>query len=211
MDPKRYQRLKDLVDQALELPEIERDIFLQENCGDVDLLSEARDLLLHYRPETEGAAGGVGLTANLPDMVNRKIGPYQIIKPLGEGGMGAVYLAAQSAPLRRKVALKIIKLGMDTREVIARFESERQALALMDHPNIAKVYDAGATDEGRPFFVMEYIPGVPLNQYCDDHQLGLRQRLDLFIQVCGGVQHTHRKGIIHRDLKPGNICITWIS
>ncbi len=211
MDPKRYQRLKDLVDQALELPEIERDIYLQNSCGDADLLSEARDLLHHYRPETQGATKNVGLTANLPDMVNRKIGPYQIIKPLGEGGMGVVYLAAQSAPLRRKVAVKIIKLGMDTREVIARFESERQALALMDHPNIAKVYDAGATDEGRPFFVMEYIPGIPLNQYCDDHQQGLRQRLDLFIRVCGGVQHAHQKGIIHRDLKPGNILVTEVE
>ncbi|MCK9995899.1 MAG: serine/threonine protein kinase, partial [Candidatus Krumholzibacteria bacterium] len=211
MDPKRYQRLKNLVDRALELPEIERDIFLQENCDDGELLSEARDLLLHYRSETGGTAEVVGQRADLPDMVNRKIGPYQIIKPLGEGGMGVVYLAAQSAPLRRKVALKIIKMGMDTREVIARFESERQALALMDHPNIAKVHDAGATDEGRPFFVMEYIPGVPLNQYCDDHQLGLRQRLDLFIQICGGVQHAHQKGIIHRDLKPGNILVTEVE
>ncbi|MCK9995199.1 MAG: protein kinase [Candidatus Krumholzibacteria bacterium] len=208
MDPSRYQRLKDLVDRALELPEIERDIFLQQNCEDAELLTEARDLLFHYSPDLGGATGGSGMPTDIPEKTDQKIGSYQIIKLLGEGGMGVVYLAAQSAPLRRKVALKVIKLGMDTREVISRFESERQALALMDHPNIAKVYDAGATDEGRPFFVMEYIPGVPLNIFCRDQNLGLRDRLNLFIQVCRGIQHAHNKGIIHRDLKPGNILVT---
>jgi len=211
MDPKRYQRLKNLVNRALELPEIEQDVFLQQECEDIELLAEARDLLLHSTTDPEGPLGDPAKQSDLPEMVGKKIGPYQIIKSLGEGGMGVVYLAGQSAPLRRKVALKVIKLGMDTREVIARFGSERQALALMEHPNIAKVYDAGATDAGRPFFVMEYIPGVPLNRYCDAKKLGLAGRLNLFIQVCSGVQHAHRKGIIHRDLKPGNILVTEVE
>ncbi|MBD3219879.1 protein kinase, partial [bacterium] len=151
---------------------------------------------------------------NIPepqDLTGTTIGPYEITERLGEGGMGVVYLAAQSAPLRRKVAIKVIKLGMDTREVITRFKSERQALALMDHPNIAKVLDAGVTDTGRPYFVMEYIQGVSLTRYCRDHGLGLRRRLDLFIQVCRGVQHAHQKGVIHRDLKPGNILVTEVE
>jgi serine/threonine protein kinase len=137
-----------------------------------------------------------------------QIGPYAILALVGEGGMGSVYKAEQRAPIRRTVALKIIKLGMDTREVIARFESERQALALMDHPNVAKVLDAGATDPGRPYFVMEYVPGEPITMFADRHRLTLRQRLELFIPVCEAVQHAHQKAIIHRDLKPSNILVT---
>ncbi|MCZ6689822.1 MAG: tetratricopeptide repeat protein [Planctomycetota bacterium] len=137
-----------------------------------------------------------------------EIGPYKILEPLGVGGMGAVYLAEQTRPVRRRVALKLIKLGMDTREVVARFESERQALALMDHPNIARVFDAGATDVGRPYFVMEHVRGEPLTDYCDKQRLTTEQRLVLFQQVCDGVQHAHQKGIIHRDLKPSNILVS---
>ena len=121
--------------------------------------------------------------------------------------MGIVYLAEQNHPIRRRVALKVIKQGMDTRHVIARFESERQALALMDHPNIAHVYDAGATPEGRPYFAMEYVPGTPITDYCDKHLLGPRERLDLFIQVCHAVHHAHQKGVIHRDIKPSNVLV----
>jgi eukaryotic-like serine/threonine-protein kinase len=135
------------------------------------------------------------------------VGPYRLIQLLGEGGMGEVWRAQQSEPFHRTVALKLIKAGMDTKAVVARFDSERQALALMQHPNIAKVFDAGATPEGRPYFVMEHVPGLPITDYCDKHRLTLRQRLELFMQVCEGVQHAHHKAIIHRDLKPSNVLV----
>ena len=129
------------------------------------------------------------------------IGHYRILENLGEGGMGIVYKAEQREPVRRIVALKVIKLGMDTHEVVARFEAERQALALMNHPNVAKVFEAGMTETGRPFFAMEHVPGVSLTQYCDNNKLTTRERLELFIPICHAVQHAHQKGIIHRDLK----------
>jgi eukaryotic-like serine/threonine-protein kinase len=134
-------------------------------------------------------------------------GRYQILRPLGEGGMGTVYLAEQREPIRRSVALKVIKLGMDTSQVLARFANERQALAMMDHPNIARIFDAGATPKGRPYFVMEYIEGVPITQYCDRNRMAIRQRLELFLAVCRAVQHAHQKGVIHRDLKPSNVLV----
>src|SRR6202451_2677565 len=139
------------------------------------------------------------------------IGLYRLLQKIGEGGMGEVWLAEQKQPVRRRLASKLIKAGMDTREVVVRFESERQALALMDHPAIAKVFDAGATPEGRPYFVMEYVSGLPITDYCDQHKLTLRQRLELFILVCEGVQHAHQKAIIHRDLKPSNILVTEVD
>jgi len=136
------------------------------------------------------------------------IGPYKLLQPIGEGGMGTVWMAEQTRPVQRKVALKVIKAGMDSRQVIARFEAERQALALMDHPNIAKVLDAGATEKGRPYFVMELVRGIKITDYCDQNNLSTRQRLDLFIEVCQAIQHAHQKGIIHRDIKPSNILVT---
>ena len=136
-----------------------------------------------------------------------QIGPYRILERVGDGGMGVVYRAEQQEPIRRQVALKLIKLGMDTKSVVARFESERQALALMNHPNIAGVLDAGASERGRLYFVMEYVPGVPITEYCDTNRLGTRDRLELFMQVCEGVQHAHQKGIIHRDIKPSNVLV----
>ena len=136
------------------------------------------------------------------------IGRYKLLEKIGEGGMAVVYMAEQTEPIRRKVALKIIKLGMDTRQVIARFEAERQALALMDHPNIAKVLDAGATETGRPYFVMELVTGVSITEYCDKNSLSTKDRLALFLQVCHAVQHAHQKGIIHRDIKPSNVMVT---
>jgi serine/threonine protein kinase len=135
------------------------------------------------------------------------IGPYRLIQRLGVGGMGEIWRAEQTEPFHRTVALKLIKAGMDTKAVVARFDSERQALALMEHPNIAKVFEAGATPEGRPYFVMEYVPGLPITDYCDRHHLTIRERLRLFIQVCQGVQHAHQKAIIHRDLKPSNVLV----
>jgi serine/threonine protein kinase len=139
------------------------------------------------------------------------VGPYQILSVLGEGGMGTVYAAEQHSPIQRRVALKLIKMGMDTREVIARFDAERQSLARMNHPNIAQVFDAGAGDSGQPYFVMELVEGVPLTQYCDRKQLSTKARLELFAQVCDAIQHAHTKGIIHRDIKPGNVLVTEIN
>ena len=135
-------------------------------------------------------------------------GRYQIVRPLGEGGMGTVYLAEQREPIRRRVALKVVKLGMDTGQVLARFAKERQALAMMDHPNIARIFDAGATPKGRPYFVMEYIEGVPITQYCDAKRMTIGQRLEVFLSVCRAVEHAHQKGVIHRDLKPSNVLVT---
>ena len=137
-----------------------------------------------------------------------RIGPYKLREKIGEGGMGVVYLAEQEKPVRRRVALKIIKPGMDTEQVVARFEAERQALALMDHPSIARVFDAGATDTGRPYFVMELVKGVPITEYCDTVHLTPKERLELFIPVCQAIQHAHQKGIIHRDVKPSNVLVT---
>ncbi len=152
----------------------------------------------------------VGFSELLPatEGPGTKIGRYKLLQQIGEGGCGTVFMAEQEEPVRRRVALKVIKLGMDTKSVIARFEAERQALALMDHPNIARVLDAGATDSGRPFFVMELVRGIPITRYCDENKLDTRQRLDLFIRVCHAIQHAHQKGIIHRDIKPSNILVT---
>ena len=139
------------------------------------------------------------------------IGPYHLLERIGQGGMGEVWLAEQKHPVRRRVALKLIKAGMNTREIVTRFESERQALALMDHPAIAKVFDAGSTPQGMPYVVMEYVAGVPITEYCDKHRLAMNERLELFVQVCSGVQHAHQKAIIHRDLKPSNILVTQVD
>ena len=137
-----------------------------------------------------------------------KIGRYELLELIGEGGMGLVYLAEQQEPIRRKVALKIVKLGMDTKQVVARFRAEQQTLALLEHPNIAQVFDAGTTESGRPYFVMEYVEGLPITKYCDEQKLNIEQRLELFREVCEGVHHAHQKGIIHRDIKPSNILVS---
>jgi serine/threonine protein kinase len=144
--------------------------------------------------------------SHLPE-IGTQIGPYKLLQVIGEGGMGVVYMAEQTKPVRRRVALKIIKPGMDSRQVIARFEAERQALAMMDHPNIAKVLDAGTTADGHPYFVMELVKGVPITTYCDEQHLTPRERLQLFVSVCQAVQHAHQKGVIHRDLKPSNVLV----
>src|SRR5689334_7104864 len=149
--------------------------------------------------------GGPGAVGEKP---GDRIGHYKLLQQIGEGGCGVVYMAQQEEPVRRRVALKIIKPGMDTKSVIARFEAERQALALMDHPNIAKVLDAGATESGRPYFVMELVRGVKITDYCDQKSFTTEERLGLFVQVCRAVQHAHQKGIIHRDIKPSNILVT---
>ena len=154
-----------------------------------------------------GPPGGAGADAEIGSV----IGPYRLLRRLGEGGMGEVFEAEQTEPIRRRVALKVIKQGMDTRAVVARFDAERQALAMMDHPCIAKVHDAGATGRGRPFFVMEYVDGEPITDHCNRRRLGTRARLELFVRVCEGVQHAHQKAVIHRDLKPTNILVTEVD
>jgi serine/threonine protein kinase/tetratricopeptide (TPR) repeat protein len=193
----------------------ERAAFLDVACqgnsrlrADVEELLEASDRaggFLETSPVHDFSPAADGPT--LAEGAGSVIGPYKLIEQIGEGGFGAVFMAEQERPVRRKVALKVIKPGMDTRQVIGRFEAERQALAMMDHPNIAKVLDAGATKNGRPYFVMELVQGVPITDYCDQCNLSTRERLELFITVCHAVQHAHQKGVIHRDIKPGNVLV----
>ncbi len=214
-----------LFEAALALPAgAPRETFLQEACnGNVALHRRMTKLLdAHTQSEQffpENASQMLGIdqaeveslavaqSSAVGEQPGQKVGRYKLLKQLGEGGCGIVYLAAQEEPVQRLVALKIIKLGMDTRNVIARFDAERQALALMDHPNIAKVLDAGATETGRPYFVMELVQGVRITHYCDENHLSAQQRLELFIQVCHAIQHAHQKGVIHRDIKPSNILV----
>jgi eukaryotic-like serine/threonine-protein kinase len=154
-----------------------------------------------------GCAGTTQFDHTPGEGVGTRIGPYELLKEIGEGGFGIVYIAEQEKPVHRRVAFKVTKPGMDSAQVVARFEAERQALALMDHQNIAKVYDAGTADNGRPFFVMELVPGLPITRYCDDNHLTVRERLALMVPVCKAVQHAHQKGIIHRNLKPSNVLV----
>ena len=195
--------------------EAERSAYLDAVCGDDAVLRARVEALLKAHEEAgdflEEPAIGPSVTLGDPHLTEGPgtiISRYKLLEKIGEGGMACVYMAEQKEPIRRKVALKIIKLGMDTKQVIARFAAERQALAIMDHPNIAKVLDAGATETGRPYFVMELVKGVCITEYCDKNKLNTRERLDLFIQVCNAVQHAHQKGIIHRDIKPSNIMVT---
>src|SRR6185369_5501170 len=215
-------REETIFEQAVGLDSADsREAFIREACGkDAAMLERLRGLLRahdragrfldHKRPGAEAfAAAPDGATiACVAEKVGDRIGRYKLLQQIGEGGCGVVYVAEQEEPVRRRVALKVIKPGMDTRSVIARFEAERQALALMDHPNIARVFDAGATESGRPYFVMELVRGVKITEYCDQHSLTTEDRLKLFVQVCQAVQHAHQKGIIHRDLKPSNILVT---
>src|SRR6266851_4260795 len=202
--------------EALRLPPEERDRYLSEACkGDVEFQRRVEALLTAYEQAGDflGKPAGdrpAGASQAIPagEKPGDRIGHYKLLQQIGEGGCGVVYMAEQEAPVRRRVALKIIKPGMDTKNVIARFEAERQALALMDHPNIAKVFDAGATESGRPYFVMELVRGVKITEYCDQHSLTTEDRLKLFVQVCQAVQHAHQRGIIHRDIKPSNILVT---
>jgi serine/threonine protein kinase len=189
--------------------------FLDEVCAGNSQLRLRVDELLASFEQANSFLENKPVAAFAPTAIHQpitekpgtQIGPYKLLQQLGEGGMGVVYMAEQKEPVRRRVALKIIKPGMDTRQVIARFEAERQALAMMDHPNIAKVLDAGATECGRPYFVMELVNGLPVTKYCDEQHLTPKERLELFVPICQAVQHAHQKGIIHRDLKPSNILV----
>jgi len=207
-------RIIELLYQARARPAgAERERFLAEACGDDATLKDQIVSLLKADAD-EGDSDFLKNTqllrptAPVTEKPGDRIGRYRLLEQIGEGGCGVVYMAEQEEPVRRRVALKVIKLGMDTKQVIARFEAERQALAMMDHPNIAKVLDAGATDTGRPFFVMELVCGIKITDYCDQNNLSTDERLKLFIQVCQAIQHAHQKGIIHRDIKPSNILVT---
>ncbi|ODT99760.1 MAG: hypothetical protein ABS79_04145 [Planctomycetes bacterium SCN 63-9] len=205
---------------ALEKPnEAERADYLDAACrGDSALRGRVEVLLRAYREAGSFIETPAGPAADLDadsgvraDCDGMTIGPYRLMEQIGEGGMGVVHIAEQTAPIRRRVAVKVIKPGMDTKPVVARFEAERQALALMDHPNIARVFDGGMTRSGRPYFVMELVRGVPITEHCDRERLSIAERLGLFVLVCRAVQHAHQKGIIHRDLKPSNILVTVID
>lgn len=229
MDHDRHVRVKELLLEALDLEPRLREAFLERTCGDdPELRREVESLLvcdgdsvLEFlaRPAVEELAIAPLVAdheaevrvAEAESIGASSFGRYRIIAEIGEGGMGVVYLAEQRDPIHRRVALKVIKLGMDTARFVARFDSERHALALMNHPNIARVFDAGATDEGRPFFVMEHVKGEPITRFCKTNRLTTRQRLELFCGVCEGVQHAHHKGIIHRDIKPSNVLVESID
>ena len=229
-------RAEEIVFSALKFQSsAERAAFWDRACsGDAALRAEVEKIWAEYieaegffdecQPSLSSGAEAVRLLADSTDftegisaafdsdkIVGSKIGPYKLLQKIGEGGCGVVYMAEQEKPVRRRVALKVIKLGMDTKNVIARFEAERQALAMMDHPNIARVLEAGATETGRPYFVMELVRGIKITTYCDENRLNVRQRLELFIQICGAIQHAHQKGIVHRDIKPSNILVTMLD
>jgi eukaryotic-like serine/threonine-protein kinase len=215
-------RLEQLLESVMQRPPAERGAFLDEACGGDSALRARLEALLTARDRDAARAGAPAAgtvvedvpcsTAAAPSVTGEGegtfIGRYKLLEKLGEGGFGVVWAAEQREPVRRRVALKIIKLGMDTRRVVARFEAERQALAMMDHPNIARVLDAGATDQGRPYFVMELVRGMPITKYCTQERIPTAARLELFIKVCHAIQHAHQKGIIHRDIKPSNLLVT---
>ncbi len=206
VDPNRVETI---FHAALALPAADRGAFLAAECGaDAELRARVERLLAAHDELGEPDAGPrTEDHTPQPDVGTLVGGKYKLLEEIGEGGMGTVWMAQQTEPVKRTVAVKLIKAGMDSRAVLARFEAERQALALMDHPNIARVFDGGATPDGRPFFVMELVKGVPITQYCDERKLNPRQRLELFVPVCNAIQHAHQKGVIHRDIKPSNVLI----
>jgi serine/threonine protein kinase len=228
---KSQQSEKVILETALEMDADERTVYLEQTCGgDPQLRQRVESVLAAHTPSSESSpatpppnagptgtiltdgdatvSGGTTLGLAAEESPGDFIGRYKLLEKIGEGGFGYVYVAEQTEPVKRRVALKIIKLGMDTRQVVGRFEAERQALAVMDHPNIAKVLDGGATETGRPYFVMELVRGVKITEHCDKNKLSTHDRLDLFMKVCRAIEHAHQKGIIHRDIKPSNILVT---
>ncbi len=208
----QWEKIKELFDAALERNPEERPEFLRQACGsEVSLRQEVESLLSAHARSDDLSRPSVPVTTVQEPQPLESIGPYRLIRKIGEGGMGQVWLAEQSEPIRRQVALKLIRSGAFDEALLRRFQAERQSLALMDHPVIAKVFDAGATPAGQPYFVMEYVPGEPITKYCDRKKLSIPERLELLIKVCEGVQHAHQKAIIHRDLKPANILVVEVD
>lgn len=224
MTPERWEQIRDVLEKALELAPNERSAFLDEACSSDPSLRQEVEVLL---ADSANVPSGFLQSSAMAEMIGAELESvssaaalkegqefaqrFRLIRKLGEGGMGQVWLAEQTFPVRRQVALKMIKAGMYDEAVVERFQSERQSLAIMDHPAIAKVFDAGTTPQGQPYFVMEYVPGLPITEYCDQKKLAIRDRLELFIETCDGVQHAHQKAIIHRDLKPANILVVEVD
>jgi serine/threonine protein kinase/tetratricopeptide (TPR) repeat protein len=219
LDPDRHRQISDIFIRALELLLEERQSFVEKACaGDAELRRDVLALLAHDAADAQDSVPDVVSPAReipsehpLDLSPGASVGPYRIVRQIGTGGMGVVYLAEQQEPVERRVALKVLKIGLDTKEVIGRFDSERKALAMMDHPGIARILDAGATDGGRPFFVMEHVEGTPITEYADEHRLDIKSRLELFVQVGRAIQHAHNKNIIHRDVKPSNILVSEVD
>lgn len=217
MNPDQFAKLNEIFEAALQLPAQERPSFLRSRCENEEMVSKVESMLEHdAKPDllevpALGSDFHVGIVGKHDQQLVDEIashGRYRVVSLIGEGGFGTVFRAQQVNPVRRTVALKVVKLGMDSKRVLARFESERQALAMMQHPGIAKLFDAGTLPSGRPFFVMEYVDGVPITEYCRSKKLSTRDRLHLFVQVCNAILHAHQKGIIHRDLKPSNVLVS---
>jgi serine/threonine protein kinase len=219
MTPERYQQIRATFEAIVSRPNAGSALSALQSLRehDSELANEIDGLLAVYDQNSgfverpTAIVNAITTFENPDDLKGTAFGPYVLVELIGQGGMGQVWRATQLRPVRRTVALKLIKAGMDTQEVIRRFEGERQALAVMDHPAIAKVFDAGSTPAGRPYFVMEYVEGTPITSYCDQHQLSVRERLKLFIRVCEGIQHAHQKAIIHRDIKPSNVLVAEID
>jgi serine/threonine protein kinase len=209
--PEQWEKIKEIVGAALEREPSQRAAFLDQVCPSGGDMRAEVESLLSAHAEAGGLSDGALTVDAETASVAQSLGPYRLIQKLGQGGMGQVWLAEQTVPVRRMVALKLIKGGMYDETALRRFQSERQSLAIMDHPAIAKVFDAGATPDGQPYFAMEYVPGVTITEYCDRKKLKIRERLELFIRACEGVQHAHQKAIVHRDLKPANILVVEVD
>ena len=210
--PQRWQKVKEIVGSALGRPPAERAAYVNQACShDHELRQDVESLLSAYQDSDRLSEVPWRTEVPKSEADPQVVGPYRLLKELGVGGMGQVWLAEQTEPVTRRVALKLIKAGMYDASTVQRFKGERQSLAIMDHPAIAKVFDAGTTPVGQPYLVMEYVDGLPITDYCDGKKLSIRDRLHLFMRVCEGVQHAHQKAIIHRDLKPSNILVVEVD